>query len=137
MVQADAPASDAARLLADQNVRAVLVVDAAEVLVGVLSDTMLLRALLPAYVEEAETLAGVLDERAANLVRRQIEVKQVSDLIKDASPEIPALDDDDTLIEVASLMVRLRTPLVGVRREGRLIGGITINALLDRLLAAD
>ena len=45
---------------------------------------------------------------------------------------MPAVNHDDTIIEIAAIMARLRCPLVAVvRRTGRLIGVITASRLLE------
>lgn len=129
----DAPASDAAAILARHDVRAVLVVNARGDLVGVVSDSTLLRRLLPRYVEEAESLARVLDEGAADVLWQRLEGLAVADLLPE-DQEVPQVEGRDTLIEVASVMVKSKTPLVGVVEDGRLVGGITIDHLLSHLL---
>lgn len=133
-VRTDAPAADAAALVARADVRAVLVVDPTGALVGVLSDSVLLHDLLPPYVDASEALAGVLEEGAADLLWRRLEGRRVVDLLPEDREEVPEVDGDATLIEVASLMVRANTPLVGVRDGDRLVGGISIAELLDHLL---
>jgi CBS domain-containing protein len=46
----------------------------------------------------------------------------------------PIVDGDDTLVEVADVMVRSRASLVGVMDGGRLVGGISIDDLISHLL---
>jgi CBS domain-containing protein len=130
-----APLAEAARLLADSTVRAVLVTDAGGRLVDVLSDSALVRAMLPAYVAEAESLAGVLGEDAAGLLWRQCQGKRIGELLEEREVP-PKVAPDDTLIEVMSVMVRARVPLVGVVEGDQLLGGIGIDRLLDQLLGA-
>lgn len=134
MVRADAPASEAAATLARHDVRAILVMHEDGTLAGVLSDSALLRALLPPYVEEARALAAVLEEKAADVLWRRLEGRRASDLLPERGDEPPEVDGDCTLVEVASLMVRAAVPLIGVRDQGRLVGGITIDDLLTHLL---
>jgi CBS-domain-containing membrane protein len=130
----DAPAVEAATVLARHDVRAVLVVDRAAELVGVLSDSELLRTLLPPFVGESEALAHVIEEAASDLLFQRLEGRTVADLIPADRETRPIVDGDDTLIEVASVMVRSRSSLVGVIDDGRLVGGITIDDLVSHLL---
>jgi CBS domain-containing protein len=132
-VASDAPAAEAAAILGRHDVRAVLVVNARGQLVGVVSDSSLLRQLLPSYVEEAEPLARVLEEGAADLLWQRLEGLFVGDLIPE-DQEVPQVEGRATLIEVALVMVRSKSPLVGVLEDGRLVGGITIDHLLSHLL---
>jgi CBS domain-containing protein len=130
-----APASEAAAILARHDVRALLVVDERDAFVGVLSDSELLRALLPTYVEQASILARVLEESASDVLYRRLEGRSVADLMPDDREVRPVVDGGDTLVEVASVMVRARASAVGVLEDDRLVGGITIDDLLSHLLA--
>jgi CBS domain-containing protein len=134
IVGPDAPATEAARLLADPEVRGLLVVDADERLAGVLTDAMLLRFLLPPYVAEAEPLAGVLEEEAADALWRRLEGKRASDLLPEDGAENAEVNSEATLIEVASAMVEADVPMVAVREDDRVVGAITLNSLLKQLL---
>jgi CBS domain-containing protein len=133
-LRTDDPASEAARILSRHDVRAVLVVDPGGHLAGVLSDSELLRGLLPAYIEENEALARVLDEAASDALYRRLEGRTVADLVPSDREEAPLVEGGDTLVEVAAIMVRARASLVGVVDEGRLIGGISIDDLVSHLL---
>ena len=44
------------------------------------------------------------------------------------------VNHDDTIIEVAAIMARLRSPLVAVMREKQLLGVITASRLLQLAL---
>jgi CBS domain-containing protein len=134
-LRSDAPAGEAAAVLARHEIRAVLVVDERERFVGVLSDSELLRGLLPPYVGEASMLAHVLEEGAAEILYRRLEGRLVAGLMPHDRDVVPVVDADDTLVEVASVMVRARASAVGVMDGGRLIGGITIDDLLSHLLS--
>jgi len=133
-VRTDDPASEAARLLAQQDVRAILVVNPSGAFAGVISDSDLLRRLLPPYLEDNEALARVLEESASEALSRRLEGRTVADLMPPDRDEVPVVLADDTLVEVAAVMVRARASLVGVLDGGRLIGGISIDALLARLM---
>ena len=133
-IRADAPAIDAANLLAEREIRAVLVLGEDDRLVGVVSDSTLLRSLLPSYVDEAAPLARVIDEAAADLLSRRLQDRSALDLLVDADGPPPQIDGDATLVEVASVMAWLHVPLVAVVEDDRLLGAISIDELLSRLL---
>jgi CBS domain-containing protein len=135
VVRVDAPARDAAAVLARHDVRAVLVVDERDEFLGVLSDSELLRGLLPPYVDQARMLAHVLEEGTAEALYRRLEGRSVADLMPGNRDVVPLVGGDDTLVEVASVMVRARASAAGVVDDGRLIGGITIDDLLSHLLS--
>jgi CBS domain-containing protein len=134
LLPADTPAAEAARLLAEEEVDAVFVERQGQ-LQGVVSDIGLLVRLLPGYVIEDPTLAQVMEEGATDLLWRRLEGHRVEELLPRAgSAEVPQVDGDATLMEVAAVMAGARAPMVAVRDGGRLIGGITSSALLTRLL---
>ena len=132
-LRADAPATEAAAVLARLETSAALVIDD-QGFVGVVSDEDLLRRLLPAYVGEADALARVLDEGSAADLWRRLEGRKVRDLLPPNRPEEPVVDADATLVEVASVMTHAQVRLVAVMQDGRLIGGISIDHLLTHLL---
>ncbi|HLB61596.1 MAG TPA: CBS domain-containing protein [Actinomycetota bacterium] len=134
-VRADAPASEAAEKLASVDIRAIFVLGPAGELLGVVSDSSLLRELLPSYVEEDRALAAVVEEEPADELWLWLGGRTAADLLPEDQETEVRVDADATLIEVASVMVRARTPLVGVVDDGHLLGGITINRLLSHLLA--
>ena len=134
LLPADAPATEAARLLAGEPVDAVFV-DRHGQLQGVVSDIGLLVRLLPGYVVEDPTLAQVMEEDAADLLWRRLEGRRVGELLpRTGAAEVPQVDAEATLMQVAAVMAGARAPMVAVREGGRLIGGITSSALLTRLL---
>jgi CBS domain-containing protein len=133
-IRVDASAAEAAAVIARHDVRAVLVVDEAGAFAGILSDSELLRCFLPAYVEENEALARVLEESASEELHRRLETKTVADLMPADREAEPVVDADSTLVEVAAIMVRSRASLVGVVEGDRLVGGISIDDLVSHLL---
>jgi CBS domain-containing protein len=134
LLPADAPAAEAARLLAEEKVDAVFV-DRQGQLQGVVSDIGLLVRMLPGYIIEDPTLAQVMEEGAADLLWRRLEGHRVAELLpRTGGAEVPQVGGNATLMQVAAVMAGARAPMVAVREGGRLIGGITSSALLTRLL---
>jgi CBS domain-containing protein len=133
LLPADAPAAEAARLLAEEEVDAVFVERHGQ-LQGVVSDIGLLVRLLPGYIIEDPKLAQVMEEGATDLLWRRLEGHTAGELLAKKGSEVPQVDGDATLMEVAAVMAGARAPMVAVRQGDRLIGGITSSALLTRLL---
>lgn len=139
-VTLDSDALDAARLLAVHRLPGLLVVDALGEPKAVLPASQLVRVLVPAYVQEDPTLAAVIDENHADRLSETLAGRRVGDCLPaDAGPP-PVADPDDTMLEVAALMARVRSPLVAVAETDkagpRLIGVITASRLLDELLGS-
>lgn len=125
-----ATVSEAVLAMADRG--AILVVGDDGKLLGVVSDAVLLRGLLPAYVQVNEQLAGVLDERTAEKLFERVKNRSITELLRNVD-EPPQVAGEDSLIEVASVMLRSASPLVAVVDEGRIIGEISLSDLLRHL----
>jgi hypothetical protein len=130
----DAPATEVGRLLAAEAVGVVFLADATGGLAGAVTDTRLLWWLLPAYLHQDPALAGVLEEAAAERLRERLAGRSAGELLSTAHRDVPEIEGDANLIEVAALLCRTRAPVVAVREGRRLLGGITTSALLTRLL---
>ena len=60
--------------------------------------------------------------------------KRVRDLLPTERRELPVVNHDDTIIEVAAIMARLRRPLAAVMKDKKLIGVISASRLLELAL---
>ncbi|MDQ4009333.1 MAG: CBS domain-containing protein [Actinomycetota bacterium] len=135
-VRPDTPVLAAARLLAGQNLPGLIVVDDRGRPVTILSGTQVLLLAVPRYCQDDPTLAGVVDEATADVFLRGLGDRTVAETLPRERRELPVVDPDATVLEVAALMARTRTPLVAVTNPGgALRGAITLDALLDRVLA--
>ncbi len=132
----ESDAVEAARLLAEHRLPGLVVTDQGRPR-SILPASQVVRFLVPSYVQDDPSLARVLDESMADQVAKSLGGKSVGDLITDEAPELAVVDADDTIIEVAAIMARLRCPLAAVMRdEDQLIGVITASRLLQAALAA-
>jgi len=135
-VRPSTPAIEAARLLAGQNLPGLIVVDERGRPSTVLPGTQVLRLAVPRYAQADPALARVIDEPAADVFLRGLGDRTVAQALPPERRELPVVDPDATVLEIAALMARLRSPLVAVAdAEGTMLGAITLDALLDRLLA--
>ena len=136
-VRAETPALDAARLLAGQNLPGLIVVDDQGRPVTILPGTQVLRMAVPSYCQDDPALARVIDEAAADVFLRGVGDRTVAELLPREHRELPVVDPDATVLEIAALMARTRSPLVAVVEDERpMLGAITLDALLDRVLGA-
>jgi CBS domain-containing protein len=130
-------AVEAARLMAETNLPGLVVVDQAGRPATVLPGTQVLRMVVPTYCQDDPALARVIDEPHADLFWRELSGKTVADTLPDQPKELPVVDPDATTLEIAALMARTRSPLVAVAaKSGPMSGVITLDALLDRMLAS-
>lgn len=132
-------AVDAARLLAETNLPGLVVVDDDQGRpVTILPGTQVLRMVVPHYCQDDPALARVIDEPHADLFWRELTGKTVAECLPEQQKELPVVDPDATALEIAALMARTRSPLVAVAEPaGAMLGAITLDALLDRMLASE
>jgi CBS domain-containing protein len=136
-VTLDTPAVEAARLLAGQDLPGLIVVDHRDQPLTILPGTQVLRMAVPRYCQENPALASVIDEAAADLFLRELGARTVAEVLPEERRELPVVDPDATVLEIAALMARIRSPLVAVvdtDAGNTLIGAVTLHALLDRML---
>jgi CBS domain-containing protein len=136
-VALDTPAFEAARLLAGQDLPGLIVVDGRGRPLTVLPGTQVLRMAVPRYCQDDPALARVIDEAAADLFLRELGERTVAECLPEQRRELPVVDPDATVLEIAAVMARIRSPLVAVMGRGpqaELLGVITLDTLLDRML---
>jgi CBS domain-containing protein len=92
------------------------------------------RFIVPTYVQDDPSLAGVLNESMADRAAEKLGDKKVRDVLPEHLTDVPAANADDTIIEVATIMARFRSPLIAVMKEGNLHGVITASRLLAAAL---
>ncbi|MBZ9638842.1 CBS domain-containing protein [Streptomyces sp. PSKA30] len=136
----DSDALDAARLMAEHRLPAMLVLDERGAPKAILPASQMIKILVPGYVVEDPTLAAVVDERHADRLCEALKGRTVRDCLSFSAPPPAVAAPDDTALEVAAQMAQIRSPLVAVVDKdapgGRLLGVITASHLLERLLAA-
>jgi CBS domain-containing protein len=135
VVSQDSDAWEAARLLAEHRLPGLVVTDRDGHPQAILPASQVVRFLVPSYVQDDPSLAGVLNESMADRVADKLSGRKVRELIAQESPELAVVKADDTIIEVAAIMARLRCPLAAVMSGDKLIGVITASRLLQLALA--
>ena len=133
-VTLDTDALEAARLLADRDLPGLIVLDERGLPDTILPGTQVLRFAIPRYVQDDPKLAAVVDEVSADAFCQALAGTPVRELLPNKAHELPVVDGNDTVLEIAALMARTRTPVVAVVEDGRLLGAVTLDALLDRML---
>ncbi|MEU0564217.1 CBS domain-containing protein [Nonomuraea sp. NPDC005983] len=133
-VTADTPVIDAARLLAEQDLPGLIVVDGGRPS-SILPGTQVLRLAVPGYCIDDPALARVVDEAHADVFLQSLAGRTVREALPANPRELPVADPDATVLELAALMARTHSPLVAIVEDDRLLGAVTLQALLDRLVA--
>ncbi len=121
----------AARLIARDRLPGLVVTEADGAPKAVLPASEVVRFMVPDYVQADPTLAGVIGEIAADKIASRLGKATVGDLLPTRPVELPVLNADDTVLELAAVMARLRSPLCAVVDGGRIIGVVTASRLLD------
>lgn len=135
VVSLDSPARDSVQLLASRRLPGLIVVDAKGEPFSVLPASQVVRFLVPGYVQDDPSLARVMDESLADQIADKLADLPVSKLLPSEPAELPVVNHDDTVIEVAAIMARLRCPLVAVMKDKKIIGAITASRLLELVTA--
>ncbi|MCX5193108.1 CBS domain-containing protein [Streptomyces sp. NBC_00249] len=139
-VTTDDPAVDAVRLLAEQNLPALLVLDSGGTPYAIVPGSQLVRQLVPEYVMEDPLLAPVIDERHAEAMAEGLAGKTVAEWLPRRKFKQPYVGPDAGTMEIAAAMARTHVPLVAVVERdgdtGRLIGVVSAASLMRHLLQA-
>ncbi|TDV49805.1 CBS domain protein [Actinophytocola oryzae] len=130
----DSDAWEAARLLAEHRLPGLVVTDPDGCPHSILPASQVVRFLVPTYVQDDPSLAGVLSESMADRVADKLRGKKVRALVPEEPPELAVVRDDDTIVEVAAVMARLQCPLAAVMAGRTLVGVITASRLLELAL---
>jgi CBS domain-containing protein len=134
VVDIDSSAVEAARMLAEHSLPGIVILTADRQLYAVLPASQVVRFIVPSYVQDDPLLASVLAESIADQAREKLGGKTIRELLPQRQLTLPAADADDTIIEVAMTMARLRSPLIAVMKQGKLHGVITASRLLAMAL---
>jgi CBS domain-containing protein len=121
-------------MLAEHGLPGIVVTDASGKPYAVLPASQVVRFIVPQYVQDDPALAGVLDESMADRASEKLGSKTVRDVLPEHLLNVPSAHADDTIIEVAALMARLRSPLIAVMKDGEMYGVITASRLLAAAL---
>lgn len=132
----------AARLLADQRLPGLIVVDDHDHPKAVLPASQVLRLMIPRYVQDDPALARVLDEKEADDLCQGLADKTVAEVLDQFDKvKPPVARADDTVMEIAAVMAGSRSPLVAVVEEpgetAPIIGVITVTRLMAHILPPD
>jgi CBS domain-containing protein len=116
-------------MLAEHRLPGIVVVTADGQLYAVLPASQVVRFIVPRYVQDDPLLARVLAESMADRAAETLGGKTIRELLPQRQLTLPTVDADDTILEVATIMGRLQTPLIAVMKQGTLHGVITASRL--------
>jgi CBS domain-containing protein len=134
VVALDSDAFEAAQLLAARRLPGLVVTEPDGRPHSVLPASQVVQFLVPGYVQDDPSLAGVLTESMADRVADKLSGRTVRSLLPTKASELPCVRSDDTIVEVAAVMARLHCPLVAVMDRERMIGVISASRLLELAL---
>jgi len=135
VVGLDTDAREAVELLAARRLPGLIVVDERGRPYSVLPASQVVRFLVPTYVQDDPSLARVIDESLADQAADKLSGVTVRKLLPSEPVELPVVNHDDTVVEVAAIMARLRCPLVAVVKDNDIVGAITASRLLELVVS--
>ena len=121
-------------MLAEHRLPGIIVTDTSGRPYAVLPASQVVRFIVPTYVQDDPSLAGVINESWADRAAEKLGGKTVREVLPEHLTDVPPANADDTIIEVAALMARHRTPLIAVIKDQRMLGVITASRLLAAAL---
>ncbi len=134
IVQLDSDAIDAARMIAEHSLPGVVVADTSSKPYAMILACEVLPFILPRYVQDNISLAGVMGDALADHAEENLAGKKVRDVLPKQPRKVPCIDARDGVIKVAAEMAAHRSPLIAVIKDGRLHGVITAARLLAAAL---
>ena len=115
-------------VIADKNGKPVAVVSAADVL----------RLMVPNYIRDDMSLAGVFDERGAEEVWEHLDGRTIGELLDDDGVNVFDLlrvDHDATLVELAAQMAEARALVAMVSGTDDAPAFVTLPSVMDAILS--
>ncbi len=137
VVSFDTPALEAARLIARDRLPGLLVTGHNGAPEAVLPASEVVRFMVPDYVQDDPALAAVLGEVSVDQISSRLRRATVSELLSARTHELAVLTADDTVVELAAIMARLRSPLCVVVDGPQIIGVVTAARLLELVCGDD
>ena len=101
----------------------------------VLPGSKVLKFMIPSYIQDDPALARVHDDASSLRLMTRLANRTVADLLpppKDRD-ELPVVDPDATVLEVAAVMARMHSPIVAVVDGDRVVGAITASRMFEVL----
>ena len=130
VVDVGASALEAARALAKARLPGLVVTEGGRPK-AILPASQVVAAMVPEYIKRDPSLAGVMGEKGAAKVMERLRGMTVADLLPARPSEFAVLKVDDTVLELAAVMARLRSPLCAVVDGREIVGVVTAAHLLD------
>jgi CBS domain-containing protein len=130
VVGVDTPALVAAQLLARDRLPGLVVAEPDGTPKAVLPASQVVRFMVPDYVQQDPGLARAIGEKAADRIADRLRTATVGQLLPERPGELAVLKSDDTVLELAAVMARLRSPLCAVVADGKIVGVVTAARLL-------
>jgi CBS domain-containing protein len=135
VVSLDDDARTAVELLASRRLPGLIVTNADGSPYTVLPASQVVQFLVPSYVQDDPSLARVIDESLADQIADKLAGVTVRKLLPSQPAELPVVKHDDTALEIAAIMARLRCPLVVVLKDRKILGAVTASRLLELVIA--
>jgi CBS domain-containing protein len=128
------PVAKVLQVMAISRLPGLIVVDERARPTMVLPGTQVLRLVVPGSYRDDPALARAIDEESADLFWQELAGLTVADCFLDKPSKPVTVSGDATLLEIAALMGKHRSPLVAVvDTDGALVGAITLERLLTSL----
>ncbi|GAB3557744.1 hypothetical protein GCM10027344_05640 [Spelaeicoccus albus] len=132
------PVTEAARLIAADGASAIVITGQTGAPLAIAAAVDILRLMLPTYVLDDQSLAGVIDDTGGAERWAAIDRRTIGDLVDDEGVTVRSIltvDADATVMEVAARMLDAHLPVAYVAgTPAESPGFVTLGAVLDAFL---
>lgn len=118
------------KVLDEEKSHVIFVVDSEDRLKGIVTEGDIVKVLVPKYVNEDESLISVMDE---NYFEEKCKEKRNLSIEEIMQKSLYTIDEEDTIIKAAALMVIHRIHTLPVLRNGKLTGFLSRMALIRQI----
>lgn len=115
------------KVLDEEKSHVIFVVDSEDRLKGIVTEGDIVKVLVPKYVNEDESLISVMDE---NYFEEKCKEKRNLSIEEIMQKSLYTIEEEDTIIKAAALMVIHRIHTLPVLRSGKLTGFLSRMALI-------
>lgn len=133
-VDVSTDASEAARKMVAEQRPALLVFENGKPKT-VLPSLEVLAHIIPPYIRDDPSLAGVIDEKGSDSCAQRLVGRTVRDLLGEKLTKLPSVEPDATVVECAAVMAKMHSPVcVVIDDQGNTLGAVTASRVIAALL---
>ena len=133
-VSADTPIKEVVKIMSRQRMMGLPVVDNEQNVIGIITESDITKASLPAYYKELQNPSFIPDFNQFSKETKKIAHLPVRDFM---TTTVYSVEEDTSRTEAANLLFRKHLRIVPLVREGKLVGILTPSCLCKHAMEED